>query len=163
MFTPIFQWSILVVPWLTLPLMGGRTVRRYLPSVLFITVVNLVVNILAYHYQWWTLHKPLFAWSYMVNVPEVFGIFPVLTLWILRWTYEHFWIYLLVNLANELTFVYGVSYLLDNAGISSTQMARWLILLLMFGSALIMYVFQKWYEGDELEIHIGDGKRKARV
>ncbi|UJF33450.1 hypothetical protein [Paenibacillus hexagrammi] len=150
------MWSGLVIPWLSLFFLRSGAIRRYIAVALFVTVINTIISQLAWHYHWWTIEKPIFTWSKIIDVPLVYSIFPVGTMWLFAYTYRRFIRYLIANLLVDAGFAFGISRWLDHLGLIKTgSMAHWQVYMLMVGSSVIIYLFQMWVEGEDVEVHIG--------
>jgi hypothetical protein len=155
MLRAMFLWSCLVVPWLTLFAMDKKLVRRYLPAALFITLINTIIDQLASYYQWWIVKDQLFLWS-KLDIPIIYGLFIVGSMWILRFTYGKFLWFLVVNAAVDAFQAFIAAPVFHNTGfISFGNMSQADIFLLMFGFSFILYGFQMWYEGESPELLIG--------
>lgn len=154
------QWAALALSWLSLPLMGGRAVRRFMPVALFVTVLNSIVCQMAWHYHWWVIQKPTAPWSRIMDLSLVYGVFLVGTMWIFYFTYGHFWRFVAVNAAAQLLFALASPWI-EKAGILELNTSWIFTMLLMFGTSLIIYPYQLWQEGEAMEIQIGGGSRTA--
>ncbi|MDF2791223.1 MAG: hypothetical protein K0S80_4325 [Neobacillus sp.] len=133
---------IMILPWLTIPLLGKHTFKRYLPAGLFISLMVRIVNIIAKKRKWWwwyeTLHPKLSG-----VIPFMLGPFFVGSLWILKWTYGKFFKYMTLNLIFDSTFTYIVVNYLTKFGIASLVRMKKVQLMYVFTVlASLLYFFQ---------------------
>ncbi|WP_438444969.1 hypothetical protein [Gorillibacterium sp. sgz5001074] len=160
-------WAMLIFPLASLFFMDGGSLRRFLPAALFITVINTIVCQLSAYYEWWRLRTTLFAWSgENLDAPVVYGLFFAGTIWIMQLSYGRILRYLLVNAGMNALFSYGIIPLMDRLKVAiKGNLPLTGVFFLMFGSALLLYLFQLWYEHEDAEVYIrgGDwGRRRAR-
>lgn len=76
----------MIMPWVTAPLLGKKTLEFYLPAAIFIALMVRLANVVAKKRKWWwwyeTLHPRLSG-----VIPFMLGPFFVGSIWILKWTY----------------------------------------------------------------------------
>lgn len=133
---------MMILPWFTVPLMGKEAFKRFLPAGLFISLIVRIVNFIAKKRKWW--------WWYQTLHPKISGVFPFIwgpfligSMWILKLTYGKFFRYMLLNLAIDGAFTYGLVYYLQKLGIASLVRLKKINLLLIFTvEALLLYGFQ---------------------
>ena len=88
---------MLILSWLTLPSLGGKAIKRFLPaSVLMATVVTLEMK-LAKKRRWWWFYTKVHS-KISGGFPLTWGPFLIGSMWILRFTYGKFGWYVLLNL-----------------------------------------------------------------
>lgn len=155
----IFMWSGLIVPWLTLFFLDGRVIRRYLPAALAVSLLNNVTSQLAWHYHWWTINRPMFAWSKAIDFPFIYGAFLVGTIWIMAYTFHKWWMYAIANMAIDAFFSFVMPGVLRAMNLIDVHISSWELYGILLFSALLLYVFQLWFEGEDVEITIGRGLR----
>ncbi|TYP79049.1 hypothetical protein [Paenibacillus methanolicus] len=155
----VFMWSGLIVPWLTLFFMDGRILRRYLPAALAVSLLNTVTSQLAWHYQWWTIERPMFVWSSAIDFPLVYGAFLIGTIWILAFTFHKWWMFAIVNLAIDAFFSFVMPGVLRAMNLIDVRITGWQLYGILLFTAVLLYLFQLWYEGEGAEITIGRGSR----
>ncbi|PKM76707.1 MAG: hypothetical protein CVU90_11020 [Firmicutes bacterium HGW-Firmicutes-15] len=144
----VFSWSIFIAPWLTLFFMKREEIKRYMPVALLAIVITTIIHDTGIGLGFWVVRETAFPLYEML--PYFYGLIPVLTLWIFKFTNGRFWIYVITNIILDIGFAF---YLLGNmfpnrgiyalVGITSTQ-----VLLLNLGHFTLLYVFQKWQEGE---------------
>ncbi|MGJ9382067.1 hypothetical protein [Salipaludibacillus sp. CF4.18] len=143
----VILWLMFLVPIASLLLIGDKTLRRFLPVALFVTVINTLIYQAAYHYNWWR-EPGLFDWDKVANIPWVYSAYLVATLWIFKLTYGKFTIYLITNLILDGVYIYLWYPIQQKLGLASGEMSPDITYLIMIGVALLIYGFQIWYEKD---------------
>ncbi|MFC4101395.1 hypothetical protein [Paenibacillus xanthanilyticus] len=159
----VFMWSGLVVPWLTVFFMDGRILRRYLPAALAVSLLNTVTSQLARHYHWWIIERPMFAWSSVIDFPLVYGVFLIGTIWILAYTFHKWWMYAIVNIAIDAFFSFVMPGVLRKMNLIDLRITGWQLYGILLFTAVLLYLFQLWYEGEDAEFTIGRGSRTGGV
>lgn len=133
---------IMILPWFTLPFLGGKVIKRYLPAAIFISIVSKVIDIIAGKRDWWkyytTIH-PLLKGS----APLVLGPFFASALWSLKNFYGKFVSYIISNLLLHIAFATIGMRILKRLGITSlVKMSRIQLVFVLLFRALILYGFQ---------------------
>ncbi|NPV91219.1 MAG: hypothetical protein HPY50_10665 [Firmicutes bacterium] len=100
----VILWGMLLFPWTTLFFMKGEEIRRYLPVALFATATTALVVESGITLGLWNVQETFYPLNQMPAY--VYGAVPVVTLWIFRFTYGRFWLYLAVNAAFDFFFAY---------------------------------------------------------
>ncbi|WP_090829877.1 MULTISPECIES: hypothetical protein [unclassified Bacillus (in: firmicutes)] len=96
--------------------------------------------------RWWVIHKKIHP-NLTGETPLILGPFLVGSLWILRFTYGKFFIYLLLNAVANLFFVFPFYSLFKRIGIFTlVRLSRMQLAGLFFIKSVIMYIFQFGYE-----------------
>lgn len=149
MLNKIILWIIFIGPWFSLFFIKREDIKRFMPAGLFATLLMLIYNVYAYNQNHWVLHDVLFPSLRPLFVSGLFGAFPIVTIWILHFTYGKFWIYLLTNIVLDFMFaVFPLDYLLqDVLGIyelvNITQWGRFIIFVIQ---SVIIYGYFKWQD-----------------
>lgn len=141
-----------IVPWLSSPLLGQKTMKRFLPAALFISFIVHFEGKLARKRRWW--------WYYERVHPKVpggftltWGSFLVGSMWILKYTYGRFWIYTIVNFIVDSGFTYILTDHFKKLGIASlVRMKKYQLSLLFFLKSLLLYGFQYAKERNKLRV-----------
>ncbi|WP_112181532.1 MULTISPECIES: hypothetical protein [Paraliobacillus] len=141
----IILWLMFLLPIASLVLIGDKTLRRFLPVGLFVTVVNTLTYQAAYHYNWWR-ESGLFEWDKVANIPWVYSAYLVATIWIFKFTYGKFIAYLITNLILDGAYIYLWYPFQQKLGMASGELSPHITYLMMIGVSLLIYVFQIWYE-----------------
>lgn len=144
---PIILWSLLLLPWASLFFLRMDTIRRYMPVALFMTVIHTLAYQAAYHYGWWNeTNSSLFGWDRVIPVPWVYGAYLVIVIWMFRFTFRRFWIYLTANILLDGLFMYIVYPIWQGMGLVSSEstVSTLAVVAMMVGFALTIYLYQMW-------------------
>ncbi len=133
---------MLVLSWLSFPLLGKDTIKRFLPAGIFISLLVTVEDVIARKRKWW--------WWYEKIIPNVSGIVPFLwgpfligSMWILKLTYGRFTFYTILNLIIDSIFTFFMVDLLKKLGIASLiRLRKYQLSMLFFIKSLLLYGFQ---------------------
>lgn len=148
MLTKTILWSALFIPWLTLIFLRKETVKRYFPVSVFTSLLVTVVFEIAYALDWWKLTASVVPWGNITNVPFVYGVFFIGTLWIFHLTFRRFWLYMLTNLVIDALQIFVASRFLFEGWIYDLhKINEFQVFLIMTGLSLVIYVYQIWQEG----------------
>jgi hypothetical protein len=63
---------MMILPWFSLPLLGRRTIKKYLPAAIFVTLVNTLVHINAEKKNWWRFYTSIHP-KISGSVPFIIG------------------------------------------------------------------------------------------
>jgi hypothetical protein len=140
-YSKIWLLLIMTLPWLTLPLLGKRTLKQYLPASLFIAFIGTVECIIARRRRWWKFH---ITFDQTVGgLHLILGPFLVGSLWILKYTYGKLRTYLITNLIVDTIYIYSIINLLKKLGMFSLfRLNKIQLSLLFFIKSLLLYSFQ---------------------
>jgi hypothetical protein len=142
----VISWSLFILPWLTLLFMKREDVKRYMPVGLFSIVATTFIHDTGITLGYWVVWHAAFPLNEML--PYFYGLIPVLTMWIFKYTNGKFWVYLFANALIDIGFsFYYLNAFLPGRGIYAlagiTSFQVWLINL---GHATVLYGYQKWQE-----------------
>lgn len=134
--------SMFVLSWLTFPLLGKNTIKRFLPAGIFISLVVAVEDVIARKRKWW--------WWYEKMIPNVSGIVPFLwgpfligSMWILKLTYGRFTFYTIINFIVDSFFTFFMVDWLKKLGIASLiRLPKYQLSMIFFLKSLLLYGFQ---------------------
>lgn len=138
--------TIVLLAWLTLPFLGLRNIKRFLPASIFIFFVEFITAIIGKKRKWWAFYnKPK---SFLFGeFPYLIGPFFAASLWILKWTYGNFKMFILLNAIVNAFFASPVARFAKKikhyklVGLNELQ-----FFLYYFSKALLMYWFQYFVE-----------------
>ncbi|MDF2857643.1 MAG: hypothetical protein K0Q87_3494 [Neobacillus sp.] len=138
--------AMVLLSWLTLPLMGSRNIKRFLPA----TVLILFIEILHAGYgkkqKWWVFYnKPntrLFG-EFPINI----GPFMVISLWFLKWTYGNFNRFILLNGMTSAIFAYPITFFARKFRyFTLVRFNNFQFFWFFFFKAFLLYGFQYLFE-----------------
>ncbi|MDZ5473878.1 hypothetical protein SM124_19340 [Bacillus sp. 31A1R] len=134
--------SMIIVSWLTLPLLGRKTIKRFLPGAIFISLFVYFENKIALRNDWWKFHKKLHP-KLGGMTPLLAGPFFVGSLWILKFIYGRFFLYFLTNLIVDSLFTYVIIDWFKKAGYATLlNLKKYQLSLLFLTKTVLMYLFQ---------------------
>lgn len=148
----IILWSTFIVPWLTLLLMKKEDTKRYMPAALLGIVTSTIVIDVGVRLGFWVVQETGFPFYEMF--PFLYGLYPVVTMWVFKFTNGNFLIYMVTNAIIDLglSFIF-LGYFLAVRGIvyfiGITKFQEW---LLAIGRAIVLYIYQKWQEGESIRL-----------
>ncbi|WP_102272801.1 hypothetical protein [Cytobacillus massiliigabonensis] len=134
------------LPWLTIWFIGKGTLKRFLPGSIFMSLYLIAEGRFAEKKKWWW-----FPYSVKPNVlaelPLIFGPFLVGSLWILKYTYGKFNLFLLVNILIDSFFTYfGLNWFKKIGYVSLVRLNKFQLSIVFLIKSLILYGFQMVYE-----------------
>jgi hypothetical protein len=132
---------LLAFSWVMLPFAGWRSIKRFMPASLFMCIFLLIEDLIAEKLKWWIIYPNL---SPRIRGMAAFAIGPFLTgsLFILKFTYGRFPIFLLLNLAVDAFFVYPFYNWFKKLGVwTLIRMNQLQLLGLFFTKSILMYGF----------------------
>ncbi|MBT2706965.1 hypothetical protein [Bacillus sp. ISL-47] len=133
---------MMIIPWISLPLLGRKTIKRFLPATVFICLVVKVMNIIAEKRKWWWFYTSIHS-KIKGDIPFILGPYFICSLWVLKMTYGKFSLFLITNAILHFLFVFPGGKLLKKLGIVSlvriNSIQLFFILLIR---AVLLYSFQ---------------------
>lgn len=137
-----------IVSWLSAFIIGGKNIKRFAPVAVFSIFLVTLIEVIAYHRNWWKLKKPIIPWLKSVDVAYVLGPFFIGTIGIFSLTYRFgFRVYILANLLLDSVFSYVLLPFLEKIGlVELTKLNRTGVNGLMLVIAAAIYPFQKWQD-----------------
>jgi hypothetical protein len=137
-----FLLSILIIPWLTIPLLGRKSFKKYYTSATFICIFTKLIDIFGEKKKWWRFYKgihPLDSMNFFN-----FGPYFVTSLWMLKMTYGRFRSYLISNSILHVFFIYlgGLKLVKHYKIFSLEKLSKFQYLTINFLRAVLLYSFQ---------------------
>jgi hypothetical protein len=141
----LLLWSVFVVPWLTLFLMRKEDIRRFLPVALFSALSSIIIVEIGITLNWWAANEtayPLRTLSYLL------GLNPIITMWMMRFLYRKFFLYIAIDAAFNLGFAFVfLGYLLQRRGIYIyTGTGPFFTFFLTTAHGILLYVYHMWQQ-----------------
>jgi hypothetical protein len=137
----LFLVGMLILPWLTIPLLGRNAFKKYLPAAIFICIFTKIIEIIGTRKKWWRFYKgipPLNSMD-MLN----FGPYFVTSLWMLKMTYGKFPLFLISNTILQILFIFpGLKYVERFRILSLEKLPKFQYLAIDLFRALLLYAFQ---------------------
>jgi hypothetical protein len=142
----IFLWSLLIFPWFTVFFMTREAVKRFMPAALLATIISIIVVEVGVTLEWWIVKES----AYPLRSPaNIFSLNPLITMWLLRFTYGRFWLYIAIDVLANLGFSYWfIGYVLSRRDIIQyLEFGPLHVFLITTVTGIVIYVYQKWQEG----------------
>lgn len=147
------MWGLLILPLLTLPLIGKKHFFRFLPSATFVSLLLALMSEIAQSRRWWKVKINLIP-DLTTNVSFVLSTFFVGTLWVFKYSYGNFFKYLGANLILDWLFSYPFTSLFQKLNVFKLiRFKQHQIFLTFISFSLIIYWFQK-----KVEEYVGKSK-----
>ncbi|MFP3728667.1 hypothetical protein [Priestia filamentosa] len=141
-FPKVLLSLMLILPWFSLPLLGKRDVKKYLPAALCISLVVRIVHFIAKRKNWWHWEEKLHP-KLSGEFPLMWGPYLIGSMWILKLTYGRFVQFLLLNLFVDSLFTFVLVDFFKKRGIVSlVRLKKWGLALIFFIDSLLLYGFQ---------------------
>lgn len=138
----IFSIMIIILSFFTATTLGKKTLKRYLPATLVMSLIVTLESIIAKKRVWWWFYEKLHP-KVQGELPLILGPFFIGSLIILKATYGKFLRYFLLNMVIHLLFVGPIITLLKRFGISSlVRINRTQLFFLFFTKSMMMYITQ---------------------
>jgi hypothetical protein len=101
----LFNVAMILLSWLTFPLLGSHNIKRFLPASILIFFVETLHARYGKKQRWWVFfNKPK---SFLFGeLPFEIGPFLALSMWFLKWTYGNFKWFILLNGITHAIFAY---------------------------------------------------------
>lgn len=142
----LLMWAMFVVPWFSLFFMKKEDIKRFMPVSILSSLSVIVINEFGTSYGWWEFKVMAFPLQHFP--PYYLGLFLIMTLWIFRFTYNKFWLFLATEIVTNLGFSFlFVCYFLPLMGILSIiSMTGIIVFCLSTGLAMALYAYQHWQD-----------------
>jgi len=145
-----------IIPWLSIPLIGKKTFKRFLPGSLFMCFYLIIEGMIAEKKKWWWFPfkiKP----NVLCELPLIFGPFIIGSIWVFKYTFGKFALYLKTNLCIDAFFTYIMLHWLKKIGyVSLVRFSKFKLSILFLVKSVVMYVFQYFYEKYKNRMQIKD-------
>ncbi len=142
----LFNMAIILISWLTVPLLGLHNIKKFLPSSLAAVILCSLDALIGKRRRWWRFYnKPH---SFLKNeMPFLIGPMLVLSLWLLKWSYGNFKKFLMLNAFGDIIFVYPFSRLFKKVRLYRLEkFNEFQFFLYFFYKAFFLYGCQYLFE-----------------
>lgn len=140
----IIVWAMLILPWLSLFLMKREDIRRFMPLALFTMVITSITQEAGITLNLWHIRETAYPLSYTLSY--VYGLAPVVAMWVFKFTFNRFWIYAMADTVFNLGFAFLVTPWLASRGIKDLLTSKFNVFLIVTGLAILLYLYQMWQE-----------------
>jgi hypothetical protein len=145
----IFNIAMVLLSWLTLPLVGKRSLRRFFPATLFTILLTCFDIQIGKKRRWWSFYnKPKSTVSN--ELPFLIGPMLVMSLFSLKWTYGNFKKFIALNALFQAIFVFPLTRLFTKFKLFKlVWFNEFQFFLYFFYKAFFLYGVQYLYEKRE--------------
>ena len=142
----LIMWSMFFVPWFTLFFMKKEDIKRYMPVGLLAIVTTTIIHDVGLTLGFWVVLENAFPFNQML--PYFYGNLPVLSMWIFKFTYGRFWLYVITNVVFDIGFAFGLlGYFFPSRGIYElVGISSFGVLGINIVHMLILYGYQIWQD-----------------
>lgn len=143
----VLLWSLFIIPWFTLVFMSREEIKRWIPVALLSIVTSMLTVEIGDTFQWWTVKENVYPLQ--TTIPYLLGLNPVITMWLLKYTYGHFGRYMAIDIVLNYAFIaIFLNYFLASRGIYQNINMSFLVNVVYASvHGAILYAYQKWQEG----------------
>lgn len=137
-----FNYVMVLLSWLSLPLLGKRAIKRFLPASILTTLIEGIHVQTGKRRKWWVFYnKPN---SYISGeFPYNIGPFLIGSMWLLKWTYGSFKQFILLFAIVDCAFVLMMSTVFKRIKIFTlVRINKIQFFLYFFLKAFLLYGFQ---------------------
>jgi hypothetical protein len=135
-----------LLPWLSIPLLSKKTLKRFLPGTLFMCIYLVAEGTVATRRKWWWFPFPIKP-NVLAELPLILGPFFVGSFWIFKYTYGKFSMYLLLNLMVDSFFtIFMLNWFKKIGYVTLIRFTRLQLSLIFMLKSILMYGFQYYYE-----------------
>lgn len=99
----VILWSMLILPWFTLFFMKKEDIKRWMPMALFTMVTNTIIIDSGVGLNIFQIHENTYPLKEMISYN--YGVLPVGTMWIFKYTYGKFWLCAFIELIFSIVFI----------------------------------------------------------
>ncbi|MCM3237471.1 hypothetical protein M3589_07005 [Heyndrickxia oleronia] len=142
----LFVILMLVLPWLTIPFIEKKTIKRFLPGTIMTSIYLVIEGIHAEKKKWWRFNykvKP----NVIGELPLILGPFFVGSIWILKYTFGKFKLYFILNIIIDSFFTYlFIPWMEKTHYVTLVKLSKFKLSILFLIKSLYMYVVQYIYE-----------------
>lgn len=143
----VILWSMLILPFLTLFFMNRDDLKRYLPVGILSAFASTLVGDIGVTLGFW-VHQET-AYPLYDIMPFDISLNMILTMWIFKFTYRKFKIYLVTNIILDIVFAFFLfqSYFPDKGMMHLVGISPFQTFLITVILAIMLYNYQIWQEG----------------
>lgn len=138
-------WTSLIFSWLSTLLLKKEDLRRFVPVSLFCGFVFAFIFESGITLHWWAVKESFFP---LVNLPIfLYGAYFIGTIWIFKYTYGHFWLFLITNIVIDYILIFFLIDWFVQRGVWEAYISYSQVLLITTALAILIYGYQMWQEG----------------
>jgi len=133
---------LLILPWLTVPLLRRKSFQKYLPAAIFMSTFTKAIDLYGEKKKWWQFYKgipPLDSMDFFN-----FGPYLITSLWMLKMNYGKTLQYFILNIILHIFFIYlgGLKLVKQYKIFNLKKINKTQYLIIDFLRASLLYGFQ---------------------
>lgn len=137
---------MVLLPLLTLPLLGSRNIKRFLPASLLILLVEVLHARYGKKQRWWVFYNKPKTYSFG-ELPYQIGPFWIISMWFLKLSYGNFKRFILLNGITNAIFAFPFTYIARKFRYYTlVRFNNFQFFLYFFFKAFLLYGFQYLFE-----------------
>lgn len=142
----VFNLSIILIPWLSLLLIGKRSFKRYSFAGIFIVIFEIVNHLYGHKRNWWKFYDKRKAF-FKDELPFSVGPYMPFSMWLLKISYGNFKRFVLLNLISDGLFAFLFIDILKKFKIISLNgINHFQFFIYLHYKAYLLYGFQYLFE-----------------
>jgi hypothetical protein len=144
------QWWLnilmVVLSWLSLPILGIRNIKRFFPATLIIVVIEVIHARIGKKRKWWVFYNKPNSFLFG-ELPFNSGPFIFISLWTLKIAYGNFKKFILINALVDAFFAFPYTMLAKKVRYYTlVRFNNFQFFLYFFSKAFLLYWFQYLFE-----------------
>ncbi|CAH0347338.1 hypothetical protein EKG37_12360 [Robertmurraya yapensis] len=104
--------GLFLIPWLTTFFIPKNEFKKYTPVASFAALLVVIESMLSVPFKWWTVKGGNLN-KVFNDLSLILGPFFIGTIWIFRFTFGKFWLYIMVNALMDLFLAYPINWLMQ--------------------------------------------------
>lgn len=138
----IFNLIIIIIPWVSLLLVGKRNFKRYAIASILIVVVDIIDHVIGKNRKWWCFYSP--SKSFFTNeLPIIIGLYMPVSIWVLTLYFGDFKKYVKLNAVGDAIFAFGLMKLFKKLKIARLDKLNSIqFFLFIHAKAYLLYFVQ---------------------
>ncbi|WP_308128886.1 hypothetical protein [Bacillus sp. sid0103] len=138
----LLSLCILIVPWLTVPLLGKKTFIRFLPATTFVNLIISLFSVVADRKKFWKVKNPIFHYT-AVDYSYLLGLFFITTIWVFKLAYGSFIKYLSLNIVIDYLLSFPIVKFFTKVGVFEFKKLR---PIHFFCISVFLAIIIYWYQ-----------------
>jgi hypothetical protein len=137
----LFLLCLLIIPWLTVPLLGKESFKKYLSSAIFMSLFTKTIDTFGERKKWWRFYKGISPFKSMTFFN--FGVYFVASLWTLKIAYGKLSFYLIFNTILHILYTtLGLKYVERYRIFSLVKLEKIQYFIILYVRGILLYGFQ---------------------
>jgi hypothetical protein len=142
----LFNLAIIILPWMSLLLIGKRNVKRFSVAGIFIIIFEVINHVYGHKRNWWKFYDKKKSF-FKDELPFSIGPYAPLSMWILKFTFGDFKKYVVLNLLLDALFAFpGIDILKRYKIIGLNGINHIQFFMYLHYKAYLLYGVQYLYE-----------------